>query len=184
MADPITLSAIVTGVGTAVSAAGTIAGANAQSSALDYQARTARAKGVQEEAAAQRSALESKRKAELAQSTLQARSAASGAGASDPTVVDLAGDIGARGRYQSGLQMWQGQMRGWDYETDARAKDAQASATRTAGGLSAFGTILGGAGSMFKAFGGGAPRSSGAGSPLSLSPPEDNFWSEPYWMHR
>ena len=133
MADPVTLSLIATGLGTAVTAGGTIAGANAQAAALDYQARAARVKSVQEEAVAQRGALESKRKGEVARSTLQARAAASGAGASDPTIADLAGDIGARSRYQSGLQMWQGQMRGWDYETDARAKESQSSAVKTAG---------------------------------------------------
>jgi hypothetical protein len=169
------LGPIVGLLGTAVSAYGTIAGANAQSAALDYQAKVARIKATQEQATAQRGALESKRKADLAQSTLQARAAASGAGASDPTVVDLAGDIGARGRYQSGLQMWQGQERGWDYTVDANAKEAQADTIRSVAPLSAFGTILGGAGSIFKAYG-----KSGF-SPASTT--DDTDYSYPYWIN-
>lgn len=140
-------------IGTAVSAFGTIAGAKAQSNALEYQAEAARRKGVQEVAVAQRKSLETKRKEEFAQSSLQAKASASGAGASDNTVVDLAGGLAKRGSYLSGLDLWQGKSNQWDFDVRAGALDAQADATRTAGNMSAFGTILGGASSFARSFG-------------------------------
>lgn len=169
-------------IGSAVSAFGTIAGANAQAAGLEYQAKVAREKGKQEQAAAQRGALDTERKAKYAQSTLQARAAGSGAGASDPTVTDLAQDISGRGKYQSGLQMWQGAERKWDYETEAIGKQAQASATRSAAPFSAFGTLLGGAGSLFKSAGNGGFGGFSFGSNSGAKDKDD--YTEPYWLYR
>jgi hypothetical protein len=180
------LGPIMSLAGTAVSAMGTIAGANAQAAGLRYQAEVARRKGVQEEAAAQRSALEASRKADVAQSRGQAVAAASGAGASDMTVVDNAKDLAGRGAYQSGLAQWQGNMRGWDYKTDAIAKEASAKAVTSGARLSAFGTILGGAGSLFKAFGSGSFGGSGSTIPSADSvfgSQDDDYWDKrfPTW---
>jgi hypothetical protein len=171
-------------IGTAVSAYGTIAGANAQASAMEYQARVARQKATQEEAVGQRNALETQRKTKLAQSQLQARAAASGAGASDPTVVDLATGIEGRGKYMGGLQQWQGDNRAWDYRTDAVGKEASAQSVRSGGQLSAFGTILGGASSLFKTFSGNFGGSTLPSSATTgTQQPEDNYyWNRPYWM--
>jgi len=173
------LGPIVGLLGTAVSAYGTIAGSRAQAASLDYQAKVARQKGAQEEASAQRQALDTARKTQLAQSTLQARAAGSGAGASDPTVIDLASDIAGRGKYQGLLQQSEGAFKNWDYQTEAAGKEASASAYRDYGTLSAAGTLLGGVGNTFKSYSNGMfsgttlPSSQTA---FSLKPADDNYW--------
>lgn len=174
------LGPILSLAGTAVSAMGTIAAGNAQAAGLRYQAEVARRKSVQEEAAGQRSALEASRKAEVAGSRAQAVAAASGGGASDMTVVDNAKDLAGRGAYQAGLAQWQGDIRGWDYKTDAAAKEASASAAQSGAKMSAFGTILGGAGSLFKAFGGGGVMPS---ADSTFTDPDDDYWNKrfPTW---
>lgn len=187
------LAPIVALAGTAVSAAGTIMGARAQASALEYQAAVARQKGMAEKAAAQRDSLDTSRKTQFALSTLQARSAASGAGADDPTVASLAGDIAGRGFYQSALQMWQGEEAQWGAETQARGEEATASAYKTYGTMSALGTILGGAGSLLGKYGGSLGLgSSGSGSTLPNSntatavdsPYPRNMYDQLYpWMY-
>lgn len=147
------IAPIVALAGAAVSAAGTIMGSRAQASALEYQAAVARQRGMAEKAASQREALDTSRKEKFALSTLQARSAASGAGADDPTVANLAGDIAGRGAYQQMLQMWQGEESQWGAETQARGEEATASAYKTYGMTSALGTILGSAGSLLGKYG-------------------------------
>jgi hypothetical protein len=72
--------------------------------------------------------------------------------------------------------MWQGQMKSWDYNVDANAKEAQADAYKTYGNLSAFGTLLGGAGSLFKAYGGSGPKS-------STAPGEPDDYLLPHWAN-
>src|SRR3546814_9070939 len=67
--------------------------AAAQQTALDFQAGEARKQAGQERAAAQREMISERRRERLVQSNLIASAAASGAGASDPTILDLQGDI-------------------------------------------------------------------------------------------
>src|SRR4051812_33157911 len=108
--DPITAT-VATVAGAGISAVSTIMGGNAAADAGEAQARAQRQQaadnatalefkaqqedqGAQESrAAAQRQALEKGRQTRLLLSTLQARAAASGGGASDPGVLDIAGKI-------------------------------------------------------------------------------------------
>lgn len=155
------IGALVGLAGSFISASATIAGASAQARAQEqlaaHQAQVARIKGAQEQAAAQREQLETNRKAKLLQSSLQARASASGAGASDPTVTNLASGIAGRGQYQGALQMFTGELKSWDYNIDADLRQWQAEAASQLlmhqARSSAFGTILGGIGSMFSAMG-------------------------------
>ena len=178
------LAPIIGIIGTAVSAYGTIAGANAQASGMEYQAAVARTKARQEEAIAQRQQMETDRKTKLTLSRAQAVASASGGSATDPTVVDNAGDIAARGKYTGGLQMWQGKMNAWDFDTKAQGLQASADATRSGGKLSAFSTILGGAASIYKTAsaggwgGGGMPT----GESINKAPDDNYYWNRPYWM--
>ena len=178
------LAPIVGLIGTAVSAYGTIAGANAQASGLEYQASVARTKARQEEAIGQRQQMETDRKTRLTQSRLQATSSASGGSASDPTVVDLAGDIAGRGKYMGGLQMWQANQNAWDFDTKAQALSASADATRSGGKLSAFSTILGGAASLYKtaSAGGWSGGTMPSGESINNTPDNNYYWNRPYWM--
>lgn len=165
--EPMTLmalgSAALTAVGTAVSAAGTIASGNAaedagrraqqaqvfKSQQLEMQAQESRA-------AAQRDALEKRRQGELAGSQLQARAAASGGGADDPTIVGLGEEIAGRSEYQALASIYTGENRARGMTDEAMgarmtgdAALAEGQAKKTASTYSAVGTIFSGAGSMF-----------------------------------
>jgi hypothetical protein len=163
--DPITMTVATVASG-ALQAAGTIMGGNA---AADAGARAQQAqyfKAAQEEqaaqesrAAAQRVALDKGREASLALSKLQANAAASGGGASDPTVLGLGGDIAGRGEYESLLDMYKGENRARGLEDSAigsrlsgDAAKAEGDAKKTASYFSAAGTIIGSGGSAYKTY--------------------------------
>ena len=118
--------------------------------AKEAEARIARIKAGQERAASQRKMLVARKQEGLVQSQLQARSAASGAGAADPTVMDLAGDIAAEGDYRARSALFEGDsfsdylnqvadIKQWEGNEAARAGKY---ASKT-GKLAAFGTLLG-----------------------------------------
>lgn len=172
--DPMTMTATtmaLTAGGTALSAMGTIAGGSAAAQAGQYAQRSAEFTAQQQEQAAkearavgQRSAFEKRREGELLNSKLQARAAASGGGASDPTVLDLSGDIAQRGEYDALTEMFKGESRARGLLDGAEASRMQGAAAlyegqakRRASHLSAAGTIIGGAGSMFNQYR-GAPK--------------------------
>lgn len=166
--DPVTGTMMaLTAAGAATSAAGTIMSGNAAAqggqiakNAEDFKAAQLNQQAVQSRAVAQRQALETGRKTTFALSSLQAGAAASGGGASDEGVTVLASDIAGRGKYLSLADMYQG-------ENTARGLEAQAEGAtytgeadlfegeqkQSASRYTAAGTILGGAGSMFKQYG-------------------------------
>src|SRR4051812_8366945 len=97
--DPVTMT-VATVAGGALSAAGTLMGGSAAADAGQAQQQAQYFKAAQEEQAAQESragaqrvALDKAREGRLLQSKLQAGAAASGGGAADPTILNLAGGI-------------------------------------------------------------------------------------------
>ena len=153
----------LTAAGGAISAAGTIAGGDAAATAGQSGKNAMEFRALQEEQAAnesraggQRLALEKGREARFLQSKLQASAAASGGGATDPGILDLTGDIAARGEYESLFEMFKGENRARGLEDQAmgsrmtgEALLAEGEAKRRASRLSALGTILGSGGSMY-----------------------------------
>lgn len=149
MASLATIGMIAGLAGTAVSAVGTIAAGAAQKNAMDYRAAQEKQAALESTAAAQRTSLEHQRQAGLAQSRLQAVAAASGAGATDPGVLSLGGNIAGRGEYQSLMDMYTGENRAAGLNDAATADEMTGSADQTGSYFAAGGTILGGAASMF-----------------------------------
>jgi hypothetical protein len=152
-----TAAAGLTGIGSAVSALGTLGAGKSAKQAADFTAAQKRMAGDEALASGQRSMLERKRETDMLQSTLQARAAASGGGG-DTGVLDLAGDIAQRGSYLALTELYKGQNKkrglydaaaGDQFSGDAALRGAQ---------LGALGTLLGGAGSAFKLYG---PKTSG-----------------------
>ncbi|PXA06181.1 hypothetical protein DD900_13220, partial [Staphylococcus pseudintermedius] len=91
---------------TGISAAGTLAaGANAKASA-NSQAAQMDQQATQARASSQRTMMEHQRQTGLVQSQLQARAAASGAGAQDETVIKLGSDIAGRGEEQALMDLY------------------------------------------------------------------------------
>lgn len=166
--EPISTAAAIglTAASTAVSAAGTLAGGNAaadagrcQQQAMEYKAKQEEQAAQESRAVAQRAALDKRHQADLMQSTLQARAAASGGGASDIGILDIAGRLAGRGEYEALFDMFKGENRARGLEDQAfgdrmtgEAYLAEGEAKRSASRLSAIGTILGGASSIFGQF--------------------------------
>ena len=112
-----TIGTVLSAVGTGVSLLSSVQGwkqgneqANATMQAAEFQARSAEQNAGQERATAQRAAEEERRQGKLVQSQALARSAASG-GASDPTVVNLIGDIAGESEYRAQTALYQGEER-------------------------------------------------------------------------
>lgn len=160
----IPLSLGLTAAGTALSAASTIAGgkaaqqsALAQQRALEFRAQQQDAAAQETRAIAGRAAQDKRQEAALAQSKLQARASASGGGADDPTIVNLAQDLAGSGEYAALMEMYKGESRARSLANQATGDRysgavalSQAQTRRKIASLNAVGTIIGGANSMVK----------------------------------
>lgn len=157
MADLGTIAMISSLVGGVVQAGGDLRAGRAQQQAANYEAAQLDIKAKEEMAAAQLDAQQLRRNKELALSTLQARSAASGFSATDPTTLDLAGEIQEYGTLQEQLALYGGKSRRAGIEAQAEGQRAGGSAAAQGSGYSAFGSILGGVTGMarYRNIGGG-----------------------------
>lgn len=118
MADPVTLAVISAGtqfIGGMQQAAGIKAAGRAQLEQAKYQAASAKVAAGQQRASAQRSAIEDRRKGQLAQSRAAAVAAASGGSVSD--ISSIIGDLGTEGRYAALTSLYEGEDRARDLET-------------------------------------------------------------------
>lgn len=157
MADPVTIALVATAASTVLSAGGAYAqGVQAKRSA-DYEANHMQVNAGQERAMAQRKAIEDRRAGRLAESRLQATAAASGGGASDPTVVNLAQDIGAESEYNALASLYEGEEQARSLEGAASLRRYEGKMAKKAGTLKAISTVIGGAGSMASKYGGSGP---------------------------
>lgn len=152
---------------TLVSAAGTIMSGNAARGAANYQAVQYEQQAGQERAASQRQAIEARRQAGLANSTVQARAAASGAGATDPTVLDIESDNAGTGEYNALAALYSGEEKARGLEMQAGATRYQGQQARKASLFKAGGTLLSGSynasqigsgQSLFDKYGAGGPN--------------------------
>lgn len=151
--DPVTMTTLAV-AGAALSAGGTLAGGVAKKNASDFQAAQDDMAAQESRASGQRSAQDKDRQTTLVLSKLQANAAASGGGASDPGVLTLAGNIGGRGEYESLMDMYKGENRARGLEDEATGARASGDAGLDAAGLSAAGTLIGGAGSAYRTYNG------------------------------
>ena len=94
--------------------------------AAEFEARQADYLAGQVKAVSQREAFEQRKGAALLASRALAVAAGSGAGSSDPTVVDIIGNIYAEGAYRSALALYEG-------EEQARSLGVTATARRLSG---------------------------------------------------
>ncbi len=140
--DPATIGIALTVASTAFQAISTLqAGkaeqeaARARQQALEHQAAQARQNAGQERAAAQRAAIEQRRQGRFLESRALARSAASGAGAGDPTVENILGEIGAEGEFRALSELFIGEERALNLETQADLKVFEGNQERRAGDI-------------------------------------------------
>lgn len=146
-----------------VGAAGTLLqGSSAKGSAASEALQLEQQAG-QDRASAQRAAYNERRNARYMQSRLQALAAASGAGATDPTVVNLSNQIDAEGEYAALTAMYEGEDTARSREFAATVARKQGSSAATAGYLKAGGTLLSGASSWYDKYGAGGPNGNDRG---------------------
>lgn len=152
------LAMVLTVASTLVQAASTLAAGRAEQqagrdrqAALEHQAAQARQNAGQERAAAQRGAFEQRRQGRLLSSKALALAAASGAGAGDPGVEKLLGDIGAEGEFRALSDLYEAEERARGLETQADLKVFEGDQERRAGEIArrtsrfgAFTTVLSG----------------------------------------
>lgn len=136
----------------------------------DYMARQQEQDAGQQVAAAQREAAEERRKAEIMASRAMAVAGASGAGVSDPTIINLIADLQGEGSYRSSLAMYQGEDRARQLRQGAdtsrfqgRIGQADANYRASAYRTKAIGGLLSGGSSLYRRFAGNGPDYDGAG---------------------
>lgn len=139
--------------GSALSAGGSIISANSQAKELRMQADQLDAQAGLKRASSQRQAIDEKRQARLAVSRGLAVAAASGGGASDPTVVNTLANIEGEGEYRALTALYNGDEEASSMEAQAAANRRGASAVKTAGALKAAGTILSAGAGLFDRYG-------------------------------
>lgn len=167
MADPFTAGALVlSGVGAAVSAAGTIAGGqNAadlgrmQQNQDNYQAAQIRENASSEIGAAQRTMLDDQQKTRLTEGKITAMAAGSGFTAGTGSPGAIAGEVARRGSYQAAMDLFNGEnastgdlnkAAGIEYSGDIAAAGGQMQ--QTASEYSAVGNLASAGGNMFKTY--------------------------------
>lgn len=147
---PLALAA--TAIGGVVSAMGTLAaGADAKEAAY-FKAAQEEQQAQESRAASQRSAMESRRQAQLAISKIQANSAAGGSLASSGNPLQISENVAARGEYQALADMYKGENRARGLEDTAMGSRMTGDAAERGATYKAFGTLLSTGGSMFDRF--------------------------------
>lgn len=173
------LAAIPAWVGTAMAVAGavsSIAGgfsaasaakttAQRQKTEADFEAAQMAQAGGQAIASSQREAIEQRRQARLLQSRAIAISGASGAGVTDPSVLNLIGDIAGQGSYRAAVALYQGEDKARQLNMGATAKLYEGDVALETGRnkakayqLQGITGALGSASTLFGRFGAGGPK--------------------------
>ena len=139
--------------GTLLKAGSTIMSSRAEAKQLKGQAKQLEAQAGTERASSQRRAIEDRRQARLATSRGLAVAAASGAGADDPTVVNMMADLEGEGEYRALASLYEGEEQARSLQAEAVARRTEAKNTKRAGLINAAGTILSSASSMAGKYG-------------------------------
>lgn len=139
--------------GPALSAGGSIIGANSDAKELRSQADQLDTQAGLDRATSQRQAIEEQRQARLTSSRALAVAAASGGGADDPSVVNAIAGIGGEGEYRALTRLYDGEQVALGKEAQADANRRGAKATKKAGMLKAASTIISAGSSLMGKYG-------------------------------
>jgi len=173
MADPVTLMLISAGasvVGGGLAAAGTIAQGNANYAAAKAEQKNLNKMAAEEMAVSTRNADAKAREARLIQSRGQAVAAASGAGALDPTVLDIMGNVARDANVQERDLLREGQVKANDLTYRGKVGVANARTAKGIGTILAAGQVASGVSDAFSKYGSGLPSSppTSSGAPWYL----------------
>lgn len=164
-----TIGLIASLAGTAVSAIGTIASGQAAARAAEMQARQLELNAKNEFAAGQREAQDEAHKTKLILSRLQNNASSGGFSGTDPTALDLTGDVAKYGTYRQQVAQYGGENRAEGLRTQAAAARETGKAELTGSYFRAGGTLLSGfGGTLYDKYGFGAPGK-GTASPYGAA---------------
>lgn len=176
MASAILPIALMVG-GTIFQAMGQANAASATQQGYDYAARAAQINAGQANATAQRAAIQRQREGTLAIETAEARAAGSGAGATDPTVLNIEGNLKKQGTYNALTELWSGSERARGFQQEAVTDTYKGDLAQAAVPWEVAGTILSGATTLYGNYGGGGPPGSNT-LPTSVVP--GSGWTTAY----
>jgi hypothetical protein len=126
-------------------------GEQAQASA-NYQANQLDQSAGQQFASAQRASLSDQQQARMAQSRALAVAAASGGGASDPTVMSIMSRLAGEGTYRGMVDLYQGREKARQLEDQANALRFQGDIASSNSKYSSAATLVSGASSMYSKY--------------------------------
>lgn len=178
-ANAATISAVTAAAGGGLAAAGTIAAGNAAVDAAKQEQKQLNQMAAEERAVASRQKAAVDLRTRQLISRGQAVAAASGAGATDPTVMQIMGGIVEEGEVQKAEAMRQGTEAGKGLEYKGRVGVAGAKASRGLGYMTAGGQVLSGVGDAFSKYGAGLEVSQPSGGKLPSA--DYNWWQN---VHR
>lgn len=136
-----------------LSAKGSMDASQAEAANADYIAAQEEQSAGQQRAAAQRVASEERRQARKVASRALAVAGASGADASDPTVMNTIADIAGEGEYRALTALYRGEDRARTLETDASLKRMTGSSVAKAGRYEAGSSLLQGGSTLLARYG-------------------------------
>lgn len=122
---------------------GTLQGGLDDRKAAEFQAAQMKQNAGQALAASQRDAISAQQQSELVASRALAVAAASGGGASDPTVVKIMAGIAAEGSYRTAVSLYQGEEKARAMLNQAKAVEYQGDVSRQTAIRGAFGKFVG-----------------------------------------
>ena len=143
------------------------AAGKAQQQQFEYEAKQLDIRAKEEQAVGQQEGREIERRKMLALSANEARGAAGGFTTTDPTAVDISGEIEEYGDLQKQLAAYGGKSRRTGYEAEATGRRLSGQAARTAGKTAAKASTIGGFGGFFSSIG-SAFQNSSVGNSSSL----------------
>ena len=143
--------------GTALSAYGQYRAGDSAKKRAKFEAEQLEAKADEVLSVSQRQAIEQERQGRLAASRALAVAAASGGGATDPTVVDVMEDLAGEASYKKMSALYEGKQQASDLKLQAEATRETGEVAKESGKLSALGTALGGGASLYAKYGADSP---------------------------
>jgi len=165
------VGAMLSLAGDSLSAAGSLQRGFEAKGSADFQAAQLRQNAGQVQAAAQRDAFQADRQGRMIASRALAVAAASGGGASDPTVVNLIAADAQEASYRKAVALYQGDDQARAMRTAAAAKDYEGKTALVGSAVSAGAGVIRGAGNLASGMARGASlyqRFAGGGPDVSL----------------
>lgn len=154
-ANAATISAVTAAAGGGLAAAGTIAAGNAAVDAAKQEQKQLNQMAAEERAVASRQKAAADLRTRQLISRGQAVAAASGGGATDPTVMEIMGGLVEEGEVQKAEAMRQGIEAGKGLEYRGKVGVSNAKTNRKLGYMTAGGQVLSGMGDAFSKYGAG-----------------------------